>query len=95
MIAAVMIFAAGVNYRYIAGLVLVSLPAMYVVLMSSEYRRRRVMAFIDPWADPLGDGYQIVQSMIAVATGGLFGRGLMGGVQKLFYVPEPHRLHLR
>jgi cell division protein FtsW len=90
MIAAVMIFAAGVTYRYIAGLALASLPALYVVLMSSEYRRRRVTAFLDPWADPLGDGYQMVQSMIAVATGGLVGRGLMGGVQKLFYVPEPH-----
>jgi cell division protein FtsW len=90
MIAAVMIFAAGVNYRYVAGLALASLPALYVVLMSSEYRRRRVTAFLDPWADPLGDGYQMVQSMISVATGGLFGRGLMGGVQKLFYVPEPH-----
>jgi cell division protein FtsW len=90
MIAAVMVFAAGVNYRYIAGLVLASLPALYIVLVSSEYRRRRVTAFLDPWADPLGDGYQMVQSMIAVATGGLAGRGLMGGVQKLFYVPEPH-----
>jgi cell division protein FtsW len=90
MIAAVMIFAAGIDYRYLAGLALVSLPALYVVLMSSEYRRRRVTAFLDPWADPLGDGYQMVQSMIAVATGGLAGRGLMGGVQKLFYVPEPH-----
>jgi cell division protein FtsW len=90
MIAAVMVFAAGVNYRYIAGLALAALPALYLVLMSSDYRRRRVTAFLDPWADPLGDGYQIVQSMIAVATGGLFGRGLMGGVQKLFYVPEPH-----
>jgi cell division protein FtsW len=49
-----------------------------------------VLAFLDPWADPLGSGYQMVQSMIAVGTGGLFGRGLMGGVQKLFYLPEPH-----
>ncbi len=58
--------------------------------MASDYRRRRVVAFLDPWADPLGNGYQMVQSMIAVGTGGLFGRGLMGGVQKLFYLPEPH-----
>lgn len=90
MIAAVMIFAAGVSYRYIAGLVLAAIPALYVVVMSSEYRRRRVTAFLDPYADPLGDGYQMLQSMIAVGTGGVFGRGLMGGVQKLFYVPEPH-----
>ena len=48
------------------------------------------MAFLDPWSDPLGSGYQMIQSMIAVGTGGIFGRGLMGGVQKLFYLPEPH-----
>jgi cell division protein FtsW len=89
-IAAVMVFAAGISYRYIAGLVLVGLPTGYVLVMASEYRRRRVAAFLDPWADPLGDGWQMIQSMIAVGTGGVFGRGLMGGVQKLFYLPEPH-----
>jgi cell division protein FtsW len=90
MIAAVMIFAAGINYRYVFGLVLVSVPALYLLVATSEYRRRRVMAFLDPWADPLGDGFQLIQSMIAVGTGGVFGRGLMNGVQKLFYLPEPH-----
>lgn len=90
MIAAVMLFAAGISYRYIVGLLLVTPPAFYLLVMMSDYRRRRVMAFLDPWADPLGDGYQMVQSMIAVGTGGVFGRGLMGGVQKLFYLPEPH-----
>ena len=58
--------------------------------MSADYRRRRLFAFIDPWADPLGDGFQIIQSLIAVGTGGVFGKRLMGGVQKLFYLPEPH-----
>jgi cell division protein FtsW len=90
MIAAVMIFAAGINYRYVLGLCLASLPAFYFVVMTSEYRRRRVFAFLDPWGDPLGNGWQMVQSMIAVGTGGVLGRGLMGGVQKLFYLPEPH-----
>ena len=90
MIASVMVFAAGINYRYVAGLFLLALPALYFVIATSEYRRRRVLAFLDPWADPLGDGWQMIQSMIAVGTGGVFGRGLMGGVQKLFYVPEPH-----
>lgn len=90
MIAGVMIFAAGLNYRYLLVGFVLSLPAAYVLLMGSEYRRRRVLAFLDPWADPLGDGYQMVQSMTAVGTGGLTGRGLMGGVQKLFYLPEPH-----
>jgi cell division protein FtsW len=90
VIAGVMVFAAGVNYRYIAGLALAALPAFYFVVWRSDYRRARILAFLDPWANPLGDGYQMVQSMIAVATGGMFGRGLMGGVQKLHYLPEPH-----
>jgi cell division protein FtsW len=90
MIAAVMVFAAGVSYRYVLGLFLASLPALYFLLMTSAYRRRRVTAFLNPWADPLGDGFQMIQSIIAVGTGGVFGRGLMAGVQKLFYLPEPH-----
>src|ERR1051326_6094662 len=67
-----------------------ALPALYVVVMGSAYRRRRTLAFLNPWDDPLGDGFQIIQSLIAVGTGGVWGRGLMNGVQKLFYLPEPH-----
>jgi cell division protein FtsW len=89
VIVAAMVFAAGINYRYIVGLLLVLLPAAYVVLMSADYRRRRMFAFLDPWQDPLGDGFQVIQSLIAVGTGGVFGRGLMAGVQKLFYLPYP------
>jgi cell division protein FtsW len=90
LIVAAMVFAAGLNYRYLVGTVLVTLPAIYLVLVSAPYRRRRLLAFWDPWADPLGDGFQIIQSLIAVGTGGVFGRGLMEGVQKLFYLPEPY-----
>ena len=90
VIAGVMVFAAGVSYRYVIGLLLVSLPAFYFVVMATEYRRQRVLAFLDPWNDPLGSGFQMIQSMIAVGPGGVFGRGLMGGVQKLFYLPEPY-----
>jgi cell division protein FtsW len=90
LIVAAMVFAAGLHYRYLVGTVLVLVPLMYVVLISATYRRRRLLAFLDPWADPLGDGFQIIQSLIAVGTGGVFGRGLMEGVQKLFYLPEPH-----
>jgi cell division protein FtsW len=90
LVVAVMVFAAGLHYRYFVGLALVALPAIYVVLVAAPYRRRRLLAFWDPWADPLGDGFQIIQSLVAVGTGGVFGRGLMGGVQKLFYLPEPH-----
>lgn len=85
-----MIFAAGISYRYLLGGVLLALPALYVVVWSAEYRRRRLLAFLDPWADPLGDGFQIIQSLIAIGTGGVTGKGLMAGVQKLFYLPEPH-----
>ena len=90
LVVAVMIFSAGLHYKYFVGLALVSIPAAYIVLMSASYRRRRLLAFWDPWADPLGDGFQIIQSLVAVGTGGVFGRGLMAGVQKLFYLPEPH-----
>jgi cell division protein FtsW len=87
---AVMVFAAGISYRYMLGAGLLALPALYVILMQADYRRRRLFSFMDPWADPLGDGFQIIQSLIAVGTGGVTGKGLMSGVQKLFYLPEPH-----
>jgi cell division protein FtsW len=90
LVVAVMVFAAGLHYRYFVGLALIALPGIYLVLVAAPYRRRRLLAFWDPWADPLGDGFQIIQSLVAVGTGGVFGRGLMGGVQKLFYLPEPH-----
>src|SRR4051812_35370896 len=90
IIAAVMVFAAGLNWRYVVGATLLALPAIYVVVMGSAYRRRRALAFLNPWDDPLGDGFQIIQSLIAVGTGGAWGKGLVNGVQKLFYLPEPH-----
>jgi cell division protein FtsW len=89
-IAAVMVFAAGLNYAYIFGLLLAALPFIALVVMGTDYRRRRVLTFLDPWRDPLGDGFQVIQSLIAVGTGGIGGKGLMNGVQKLFYLPEPH-----
>jgi cell division protein FtsW len=90
LVAAVMVFAAGLSYRYVIGAFLCALPAIYIVVMGSAYRRRRTLAFLNPWEDPLGDGFQIIQSLIAVGTGGVTGKGIMNGVQKLFYLPEPH-----
>jgi cell division protein FtsW len=90
LIVGVMIFTAGLSYRYVVGAALVMLPVLFGVLMSAPYRRRRLLAFLNPWEDPLGDGFQIIQARIAVGTGGVSGRGLMEGVQKLFYLPEPH-----
>ena len=85
-----MVFAAGLSYKYILGVALFTLPALYVVMMSASYRSDRIWSFINPWKDPLGTGFQIIQSLIAIGTGGVFGKGLMAGVQKLFYLPEPH-----
>jgi cell division protein FtsW len=90
VIIAVMVFAAGLNYRYFVGTLLLAAPAVAFLVISSPYRFRRLMTFVDPWADPLGDGFQVIQSLIAVGAGGAIGRGLMHGVQKLFYLPEPH-----
>jgi len=90
LIVGTMVFAAGLHYRYIAGAVLLATPMLAWVMLSAEYRIKRLTAHLDPWADPLGSGFQIIQSQIAVGTGGVTGRGLMAGVQKLFYLPEPH-----
>ena len=90
LIVGTMIFAAGLGYRYLFGFAVTLTPLLYLVLAGAEYRRRRLLAFLDPWDDPFGDGFQIIQSLIAVGTGGIFGQGLMAGVQKLFYLPYPH-----
>ncbi len=85
-----MLFAAGLSLQYLALSALVVTPALYLLVWMVPYRRSRVLAFMDPWADPLGSGFQIIQSLIAVGTGGVFGRGLMEGLQKLRFLPEPH-----
>jgi cell division protein FtsW len=90
IIAAIMVFSAGLNYRYIVGVGLALIPGIYIVAMGASYRQRRLLTFMNPWEDPLGAGFQIIQSLIAVGTGGVWGKGLMNGVQKLFYLPEPH-----
>jgi len=90
LIAAVMVFAAGLDYRYIVGAALAVLPVVAFLATSASYRRRRLLTFLNPWEDPLGAGFQIIQSLIAVGTGGVWGKGLMNGVQKLFFLPEPH-----
>ena len=90
MVVGAMVFAAGLNYRYLVGTLIAAATVLYFLIASSPYRLRRLLAFLNPEADPLGDGFQVMQSLIAVGTGGVFGRGLMGGVQKLFFLPEPH-----
>jgi cell division protein FtsW len=86
----VMVYAAGLSYRYLAAVALAAVPAIALVVLAAPYRLQRVLTFLDPWKDPQGSGFQIIQSLYAVGTGGLTGRGLMNGVQKMFYLPEPH-----
>jgi len=82
-------FVGGVPLYQLLALVGSMLPVGIVILVAEPYRLRRLVSFVDPWADPLGSGYQLVQSMLAFGAGGLQGAGLGQGVQKLFYLPEP------
>jgi cell division protein FtsW len=90
LVVGIMIFAAGLNYRYLFGVALVALPGVWYLLVQASYRRQRLLVFLNPWESPQDGGFQIIQSLLATASGGLWGRGLMGGLQKLFYLPEPH-----
>ena len=90
MVAIVMLFAAGTKVQYILGMGLVALPGVVYLVVTKAYRMRRITAFLDPWQDPTDAGFQIIQSWLALATGGVFGQGLGEGKQKLFYLPEAH-----
>ncbi|HUJ94930.1 MAG TPA: putative lipid II flippase FtsW [Terriglobales bacterium] len=84
------LFAAGLDLRYLGYGLLASLLPLYFLIFHVAYRRDRILAFLDPYSDPQGRGFHIIQSLIAVSTGGITGVGLMEGKQKLFYLPEPH-----
>lgn len=90
LVAAAMLYAAGLRLSYFVGGALAALPVLYLLIFHVGYRYKRILAFLNPYADPLGAGFQIIQSTIAVGTGGIDGVGLMEGRQKLFYLPEPH-----
>jgi cell division protein FtsW len=90
VIVATVLFVAGTPLRYFAMVAAPAMAALYVLVFRVPWRARRITAFLDPDADPLGSGFHIIQSLIAVGTGGITGQGLMEGKQKLFYLPEPH-----
>jgi cell division protein FtsW len=87
---AVLLFVAGVRLRYFAVLAVPAAAILYNGVMGVAWRRGRLLTFMNPWSDPQGAGYQIIQSLIAVGTGGLTGVGMMEGRQKLFYLPYPY-----
>ena len=89
-VTALMLYLAGMEMKYLGYAALASLPVLYLMLFRVKWRRDRLLAFVNPEADPLGKGFHIIQSLIAVGTGGLHGLGYMEGRQKLFYLPEPH-----
>ena len=89
-IVACVLFVAGIQMRYFGYALLASLLPLYFLIFHVAYRRDRILAFMNPYADPQGRGFHIIQSLIAVSTGALTGLGLMEGKQKLFYLPEPH-----
>ncbi|WP_217586223.1 stage V sporulation protein E [Lentibacillus saliphilus] len=85
----VMIYASGARLSHFFGLGIVGVIGFLFLIISAPYRISRITAFINPWQDPLGDGFQIIQSLYAIGPGGLLGVGLGQSLQKYFYLPEP------
>ena len=85
-----LLFLAGARTRWLAMLAVPALPLAVLAVWMAPYRMRRVFAFLDPWQDPRGSGFQIIQSWLALGGGGTFGRGIGESKQKLFYLPEAH-----
>ncbi|MGD0786688.1 MAG: putative lipid II flippase FtsW [Terracidiphilus sp.] len=88
-VTAMMLLLAGMEWRYLIGGVLATLPGLIAMLVFVPWRLQRILVFLNPDKDPMGAGFHINQSLIAVSTGGLTGRGYMEGIQKLFFLPEP------
>jgi cell division protein FtsW len=89
-IALIMIYLAGGRIAHLGAIFAVIIPVAIVILYNQKYRIARIMTFLDPWKDPQGKGFQIIQSMISFGAGGFFGVGIGDSMQKLFYLPEPH-----
>jgi cell division protein FtsW len=89
-IAACVLYVAGMRLRYFAYAFGASLVPLYFLIFHVSFRRDRILAFLNPYAERQKAGFHLIQSLIAVGTGGITGTGLMEGKQKLFYLPEPH-----
>ncbi len=88
-ITAAVLWVAGVHPKYLGYAAAASVVPLYWLVFRTPWRYQRILAFLDPYADPQGKGFHMIQSLIAVGTGGVTGQGLMEGKQKLFYLPEP------
>jgi cell division protein FtsW len=89
-ITGVMLYVAGIKYRYVFMFVLVSIPAFYSFILNVEWRKQRLLAFLNPMNDPQGYGFQPLQSLMALGSGGIFGVGPAESTRKMFFLPEPH-----
>ena len=85
----VMIFVAGLNMKFVIAMFGSGVGLFLLLALTSEYRLKRILSFLDPFQDPLGNGYQVIQGLYALGSGGLFGMGLGKSQQKWFYIPEP------
>ena len=83
------LFISGVNFNFFIKMACVGLVGVAVLIMIAPYRLQRILSFINPWSDPLGSGFQIIQSLYAIGPGGLLGLGFGNSIQKHFYLPEP------
>lgn len=90
VIAAAMLFLGGARFWHLLAAAAGAVPALAVATIWAPYRMRRLLAFLDPWGDPQGSGFHIIQSLLALGSGGLFGLGLGASRQKFFYLPERH-----
>lgn len=90
VVAILLLFLAEVRWRYLLPLFGAVVPAVAALILMKPYRVRRIMAYLNPWADPEGSGFQLIQSLVALGSGGLLGLGLGESRQKLFYLPAAH-----
>ncbi len=90
LVAVALLFTIGLNLKWLVASAVAAIPILYFVVWHSPYRRARVQAFLDPWSDPAQKGFQVIQSMLSVHSGGLTGQGLGQSQGKLFFLPEAH-----
>jgi cell division protein FtsW len=90
LITCAILFLAGSRLRHLGLLLVATVPLGVIAVIAAPYRMRRITAFLDPWQDPQGSGFHIIQSWLALGSGGLLGRGIGESRQKLFYLPEAH-----
>ncbi len=90
VIVMMMIFLAGVRLHYVFYLLIVAVPVLFYLVVRVPYRFARILSFLNPWADSQGSGFQLIQSQIALGSGGIWGVGLGHSIQKLFYLPAAH-----